>query len=74
MTTYLATPDPGDLMTLAVRDKSPVAEDIVRFELAHPQGCEPPAFSAGSMCWSRRRKATRGGIRCATRPASAIVT
>ncbi|HEY6360961.1 MAG TPA: hypothetical protein VIX63_07635 [Vicinamibacterales bacterium] len=35
MTTYLATPDPGDLMTLAVRDKSPVAEDI------SPASCRP---------------------------------
>lgn len=31
MTTYLATPDPGDVVTLAVRDQSPVAEDFEDF-------------------------------------------
>lgn len=48
MTTYLATPDPGELMAVRVLDKAPVAEGIERFVLVHPEGAELPPFAAGS--------------------------
>ena len=50
MTTYIGTPDKdaGELMSLEVLEKETIAEDIAQFVLAHPQGAELPAFSAGS--------------------------
>ena len=36
------------LSTLRVRRKHPIARDIVRFELAHPQGQDLPEWSAGA--------------------------
>ena len=36
------------LNTLRVRRKHPIARDIVRFELAHPQGQDLPEWSAGA--------------------------
>jgi phthalate 4,5-dioxygenase reductase component len=50
MTTYIGTPDKevDELMSLEVRDKATIAQDIVRFDLARIDGSELPAFSAGS--------------------------
>ncbi len=50
MTTYIGAPDKGadELMSLEVRDKATIAQDIVQFVLAHPDGDELPAFTAGS--------------------------
>ena len=50
MTTYIGTPDrdSGELMSLRVADKATIAQDIVRFELALPDGGELPPFTAGA--------------------------
>ena len=50
MTTYIARRDTetDELLTLVVRDKAVIAEDIVRFVLEHPAGEALPGFSAGS--------------------------
>ena len=48
MTTYLATPDPGDLIAVRVRAKDTVAPGIERFVLEHADAEPLPPFTAGS--------------------------
>lgn len=50
MTTYIGSPDKdvGELMSLEVRDRSTIAQDIVQFTLTHPDGSELPVFTAGA--------------------------
>jgi phthalate 4,5-dioxygenase reductase component len=48
MTTFLATPDPGQLIEVRVREKDAVAPGIERFVLEHPDGEALPPFTAGS--------------------------
>ena len=50
MTTRTGAPDKdaGELQSLVVREKAQIAEGIVRFVLAHPEGAELAPFEAGS--------------------------
>ena len=50
MTTYIETKAPGDdeMMSLVVRRKTQLAEDITLFVLMRPNGGELPPFTAGS--------------------------
>ena len=50
MTTYIETPEPDDteMMSLAVRRKTEIAQDIFSFELERPDHSGLPSFTAGS--------------------------
>lgn len=48
MTTFVATPDPGELIAVRVREKLAVAPGIERFVLEPAEGGELPPFTAGS--------------------------
>ena len=48
MTTFVATPDAGELIDARVREKTALAPGVERFVLEHPEGEELPPFTAGS--------------------------
>lgn len=48
MTTFVATPDPGELIAARVREKTVLVPGIERFVLEHAEGDPLPPFTAGS--------------------------